>query len=130
MGQGAVRHSDIESQTQTYFSRIEPEMQERFAMSRDLDNARNEMWKGANLDFPDAPVAIRFLPLTPRAPSQRAIRRFVESGYAAVFDDDIDLQERVEVLFANALKSGPPLKSGPDRETLLNSIREQTGKKN
>jgi len=26
-------------------------MQERFAMSRDLDNARNEMWKGANLDF-------------------------------------------------------------------------------
>src|SRR2546425_4579141 len=73
--------------------------------------------------FPDAPVAIRFLPLTPRAPSQRAIGRFVESGYAAVFDDDIELQGRVEVLFANALKSGPPRKSGPDRETLLNSIR-------
>src|SRR3989442_10376827 len=106
-------------------------MQERFAMSRDLDNARNEMWKGANLDFSRRTGCYPLFAVNAagavatRDPEicRKWLRRATFLDRTAVFDDDIELQERVEVLFANALKSGPPPKSGPDRETLLNSIR-------
>ncbi|MBV8845884.1 MAG: hypothetical protein JO307_23995 [Bryobacterales bacterium] len=48
------------------------------------------------------------------------LRRATLLDRLSVFDDDLELQRRVESQFAKLLKSGAPRpEQGPDRETLL-----------
>jgi glycine/D-amino acid oxidase-like deaminating enzyme len=123
--------SDLDAQTRSYFSRIEPEIRERFAMSRDFDDARNEMWKGAKLDFSKrtgcyplfAEIAAAAVAVQDPEVCRKWLRRATFLDRAAAFDDDPELQERVEILFSKMLKSGPPPKTRPDREMLLDCMR-------
>jgi hypothetical protein len=123
--------ANAEAQTHSYFARIEPEARERFVMCRDLDNARNEVWKGVRLDYSTRTgcyplfVAAAAGVVATRDPEvcRKWLRRITFLDGAAVIDDDLELQQRVEVQFAEMRKAGPPPQPGPDRTTLLASLQ-------
>jgi 2-polyprenyl-6-methoxyphenol hydroxylase-like FAD-dependent oxidoreductase len=120
-----------EAQTRSYFARIEPEARERFVMCRDLDNARNEVWKGVKLDFSKRTgcyplfVAAAAGVVATRDPEvcRKWLRRITFLDRAAVIDDDVELQQRVEIQFAEIRKAAPPPQLGPDRGTLLSCLQ-------
>jgi len=123
--------ADRDAQARAYWSRIWPELRERFNASRDLDNARNELWKGTKLDFTRragcyplfALIAGGVVATRDAEVCRKWLRRATLLDRMSIFDDDLALQERVESAFAEILKAGTPPKAGPDRETLLARLR-------
>lgn len=123
-----------EAQTRSYLARVEPEARERFTMCRDLDEARNELWKGARLDFTKASgcyplfVALAAGVVAARDPEvcRKWLRRVTFLDRAAVIDRDLELQHRVEVQFAEIRRAGPRPQPQPDRNVLLASLRTAT----
>jgi hypothetical protein len=123
--------TDAEAQTRSYFARIEPEARERFVMCRDLDNARNEVWKGVRLDYSTPTgcyplfVAAAAGVVATRDPEicRKWLRRITFLDGAEVIDDNLELQRGVEIQFAEIRRAGPPPQPGPDRITLLASLQ-------
>jgi 2-polyprenyl-6-methoxyphenol hydroxylase-like FAD-dependent oxidoreductase len=120
----------MEAVTRSYFARIEPEARERFVMCRDLDEARNELWKGARLDFTKRTgcyplfVALAAGVVAARDPEvcRKWLRRITFLDRAAVIDDDLELQHRIEVQFGEIRKAAPPPQRQPERDALLASL--------
>jgi hypothetical protein len=120
-----------EAHTRSYLARVEPEVRERFIMCRDLDEARNELWKGARLDFTKGSgcyplfVALAAGVVAARDPKvcRKWLRRVTFLDRAAVIDHDLELQHRVEVQFAEIRKAGPQPQQRPSRDVLLASLR-------
>ncbi|MBV9396900.1 MAG: hypothetical protein JO062_02915 [Bryobacterales bacterium] len=120
--------SEPQALVRSYFSRIWPEICERYLSCRDLDNARDQAWNGAKLDFSRptgcypmfVAVAGGAVSLQDGEVCRKWLRRATLLDRLSVFDDDLELQRRVESQFAKLLKSGAPRpEQGPDRETLL-----------
>ena len=116
----------------SYLARITPEIRERFDMSRTLDDARNEMWKGVKLDFTKPSgcypmfVAIAAGTVALRDPEvcRKWLRRITMLDRSSVLDNDVNLQQRIETSFASMMKAAPPAKPGPDRQTFLATVRD------
>ncbi len=118
-----------------YFARVRPEAEARFAVALAVDDARNRRWAGESLDFTRrtgcyplfafaaAPIAA----LSDGEIFRRTARRYGFLDLPSAFDDDIELQERVERIVAERFAAGPPPAAGPPRDELLARMREAAG---
>ncbi|MEP6776232.1 MAG: FAD-dependent oxidoreductase [Chloroflexota bacterium] len=122
---------DPEKQVRAYFASTMPETAERFALARDTDNARAQVWQGEKLDptrrsgsFPLF-MLVAASAVGARDPEvfRKATRRTGFLDRTAIFDDDVELQERVERLFAEIMVGAPRMPVGPSRDALLDLIR-------
>jgi hypothetical protein len=116
-----------DKQARAYFAATMPEVAERFALARDTDNARAQVWQGERLDptrrsgsFPLF-MLVAASAVGARDPEvfRKATRRAGFLDRTAIFDDDVELQERVERLFAEMMVGSPRVPVGPGRDALL-----------
>lgn len=123
----ATHPGDPEKQARTYYAATMPEAAERFLLARDTDNARAQAWQGERLDLTRRSGSFPlFMLIAASAAAMRdpdvfrkATRRSGFLDRTAIFDDDVELQERVEYLFAEMMAGAPRVPVGPGRDALL-----------
>ncbi len=126
----AAHPDEPADQVSAYFAATQPEAAERFALARDTLNARTRVWRGEKLDptkrsgsFPlFMLVATSVVAMRDPEVFSKSRRRFGFLDRTGVFDNDIELQERVERLFAEMMAAGPRPPVGPSRSALLAQI--------
>lgn len=113
-----------------YFTSTLPEVAERYALARDTDNARMRVWQGEKLDATKRTgsyplfMVVAASTVATRDPEVflKVMRRVGLLDSTAVFDNNIQLQERVERRFAEMIAASPPPPTGPTRDALLAQI--------
>ena len=96
-------------------------------MARDFSDARVQMWHGERLDITKPTgsyplfmlVAAGTVAMLDPDVFRKATRRGGFLDRTSVFDDDVELQERVAVRFAEMSTAGPRPPAGPSRDALL-----------
>ncbi len=110
-----------------YFAATFPEAAERYAVTRDAGNAGIQMWRGERLDITKRTGSYSLFMLFATGAVamfdpdvfRKATRRAGFLDRTSVFDDDVELQERVAVLFDKMIATGPRPPAGPSRDALL-----------
>ncbi len=110
-----------------YFAATLPEAAERYAMVTAANNDRARLWQGEKFDLASRSSSYPlFVILTAAAVATRdpevfrkVLRRAGLLDRTAEFDDDIELQELVERIFAEMAAEGPRPQIGPTRDALL-----------
>ena len=118
--------SDAADLAELYRSTVRDEARERYALACDTDDARARRWAGEPLDIgrrTGCYPLFSFAAAIAAAPHddhvlRRTAGRLGLLERTVVFDDDADLHERVESIFAR-LMSDPPPPAGPPRDELI-----------
>ncbi|MBF6612782.1 MAG: FAD-dependent monooxygenase [Chloroflexi bacterium] len=111
----------------SYFAATFPEAAERFALARDSDNDRTRMWQGEKLDVTKRTgsyplfMLIATAAVAMRDPEvfRKTTRRGGFLDRTGVFDDDFEMQERVERIFTEMMSAGPRPSAGPTRDAMV-----------
>ena len=119
----AAGDGDVEALGARYRADVGPEARERYALACETDTDRARRWAGEQLDIGrrDGSYALfAFAAALATAPHddlilRRTVRRIGLLDRTATFDQDAELQERIETIFAGL--SAPA--SGPPREEML-----------
>jgi 2-polyprenyl-6-methoxyphenol hydroxylase-like FAD-dependent oxidoreductase len=126
LGRAAADASGIEELADRYRRGVTPEALERYELACDTDRARTRRWNGESLDVSRRDGCyplFAFAAALAVAPHddlvlRRTIRRIGLLDRTEVFDQDDQLHERIETVFAALMnRSSPP--PGPPREELL-----------
>jgi flavin-dependent dehydrogenase len=131
LGRAAVETDDVDELAERYRAEVAPEARERYALACDTDDARTRRWNGEFLDIgrrDGCYPLFAFAAALAAAPQddvvlRRTIRRIGLLDRTAVFDQDEQLHERIETIFA-ALTADSPPPAGPPRDELLARITE------
>jgi flavin-dependent dehydrogenase len=126
----AARETDnVDELAERYRTEVTSEARERYALACDTDDARTRRWNGEAVDMSRRdgcyPLFASAAALA-AAPHddlvlRRTIRRIGLLDRTAVFDEDGQLHERIETIFAALVAASPP-PAGPPREELLARI--------
>jgi hypothetical protein len=122
-----VETEDIMGVARAYYGAVLPEATERYALARDTDAERNRLWQGELLDFTRRTgshplfmvIATGAAALRDADIFRKTFRRIGFLDRTSAFNDDVELQERVERIFTEMLAAGPPPPMGPARSELL-----------
>ncbi|WP_112272618.1 FAD-binding protein [Lentzea terrae] len=126
LANASARHTTPEDLTEAYLADVGPEARERHAAAVKTDAARTEAWSGTPVDvsrrdgcyplfaFGTALAAAPHDDLVLR----RTVRRIGLLDRTEVFDDDSDLHDRIERIWAGLSRT----RSGPPRGDLLEAI--------
>lgn len=109
-----------------YYAAVGDEARERYEVACATDDARARRWAGEPLDMSrrDGSYPLfSFAAAIAAAPHddlvlRRTVRRIGLLDRTAVFDDDAEVHDRIEMIFAG-LMSDPPPPAGPPRDELL-----------
>jgi 2-polyprenyl-6-methoxyphenol hydroxylase-like FAD-dependent oxidoreductase len=131
LGRAAAATDDVDELAEEYRAEVAPEARERYALACDTDEARTRRWTGESLDISRRDGCyplFAFAAALAAAPQddvvlRRTIRRIGLLDRTAVFDQDEQLHERIETIFA-ALTADSRLPAGPPRDELLARITE------
>ena len=126
LGRAARETDDVDELTERYRTDVTAEARERYALACDTDHARTRRWNGENVDMSRRDGCyplFAFAAALAAAPHddlvlRRTIRRIGLLDRTAVFDEDVQLHERIETIFTALVASSPP-PAGPPREELL-----------
>ena len=126
---GAARETDVDELTERYRTEVTSEARERYALACDTDDARTRRWNGEAVDMSRRDGCyplFAFAAALAAAPHddlvlRRTIRRIGLLDRTAVFDEDGQLHQRIETIYAALAASSPP-PAGPAREELLARI--------
>jgi 2-polyprenyl-6-methoxyphenol hydroxylase-like FAD-dependent oxidoreductase len=118
--------TDADSVVELYRSLVTDEAQERYTLACETDSARARRWSGEPLEIGRADGCyplFAFAAAIAAAPYddlvlRRTVRRMGLLDRTSVFDDDIEVQKRIETIFASLI-ADPPAPPGPPREELL-----------
>jgi hypothetical protein len=118
--------SSLEDVPEAYLRTVEPEAVERFVLATECDQARGRWWRGEPVDFFHRSGALQLFLLAAGGATalgdpdifRAHVRRLGFLDRTAVLDDDDDLQQRMELRFAELRASRPP-PAGPTRDELL-----------
>jgi hypothetical protein len=120
---------DVDAVVERYREDVAPEARERHELSCEIDAARTARWNGEPVDvtrrdgcYPLFAFATA-LAASPQDDHvlRRTIRRIGLLDRTSVFDDDAELHDRIETIFAR-LMTTPPAPAGPSRDELLARI--------
>ncbi|HEV2785925.1 MAG TPA: FAD-dependent oxidoreductase [Solirubrobacteraceae bacterium] len=126
LARAASAHADADAIVDAFLDDVRPEARERYAFACETDAARVRAWRGERLEvgrrdgcyplfaFAAALAAAPYDDLVLR----RAIGRIGLLDRLSSFDDDPELHDRIERIFAE-LMADPPAPPGPPREELL-----------
>jgi 2-polyprenyl-6-methoxyphenol hydroxylase-like FAD-dependent oxidoreductase len=126
LAQAAAEAPDAAAVAQRYRAAVTPEARERYRLACDIDDARSRRWAGEPLELgrrDGCYPLFAFAAALAAAPHddlvlRRTIGRIGLLDRTAVFDDDADLHDRIESLFASIMRR-PPAPAGPPRDELL-----------
>lgn len=119
-------HTDVLDASCAYAAATMPAVRERYAFATALDAQRHRMWLGEPVDFtrPDGDYALFSLvaggvaAMVDPEVFRMHVRRIGLLDSTAVLDDDVELQRRMEALFAT-MAAAPRPAPGPTRDELL-----------
>jgi 2-polyprenyl-6-methoxyphenol hydroxylase-like FAD-dependent oxidoreductase len=126
LGHAAAGTGDGDDVVARYREEVTPEALERYDLACEIDEARTRRWRGEALDPTRRDGCYPLFSFTAALAAashddqvlRRTIRRIGLLDRTAVFDDDVQLHERIEGILA-AGPSGPLSPSGPPRDELL-----------
>jgi flavin-dependent dehydrogenase len=126
LGRVLAGTTDVDELAERYRAEVTPEARERYALACDTDDARGRHWGGEALDSSHRAGCyplFAFASALAAAPHddlvlRRTIRRIGLLDRTAVFDEDDELHERIESIFAT-LAAETPAPAGPPRDELL-----------
>jgi 2-polyprenyl-6-methoxyphenol hydroxylase-like FAD-dependent oxidoreductase len=126
LANASARHTTPEDLTEAYLADVGPEARERHAAAVKTDAARTEAWSGAPVDVSRRDGCyplFAFGTALAAAPHddhvlRRTVRRIGLLDRTEVFDDDSDLHDRIERIWAGLTRTRP----GPPRDELLHII--------
>jgi hypothetical protein len=111
---------------------VRPQMEERFSYASALDSQRSRLWAGERVDFArrDGGAYALFTAVAGMSAAlvdgdvfRAVVRRYTLLDPLSPLDQNIQLQERIERIFAGLLSQGRP-KPGPSRDELLSVIQQ------
>lgn len=119
--------SDVAEAALAYFAATTGEAEERFQLACETDAARLRAWRGEAVDalsrtacYPlFVMMAAGVLSRVDGEIARRLARRMSFLDRTGVFDNDLELQQRIEALLPEAIKAHPLPAAGPGREELL-----------
>ena len=126
LAEAATAAADPDSVVEQYAALVRDEAGERYALACEMDAARARRWSGEPLDigrrdgcFP----LFSFAAAIAAAPHddlvlRRTVRRMGLLDRTSVFDEDVEVQARIEAIFAK-LMSTAPSSPGPPRDELV-----------
>jgi flavin-dependent dehydrogenase len=126
LGDAGTNHTTPEDLTEAYLADVGPEARERHAFAIETDAARTEAWSGAPVDVSRRdgcyPLFAFGSALATAPHDDHVLRRTVGRvgllDRTAVFDEDHDLHDRIERIWAGLTRTRP----GPPRNELLRTI--------
>jgi 2-polyprenyl-6-methoxyphenol hydroxylase-like FAD-dependent oxidoreductase len=126
LARAAEHGPDVDALAESYRAAVTPEAQERYRLVCDTDEARARHWAGEPLDMgrrDGCYPLFSFAAAIAAAPHddhvlRRTIGRIGLLEPVATFDDDTELHDRIETIFAD-LTATPPPPLGPPRDELL-----------
>jgi 2-polyprenyl-6-methoxyphenol hydroxylase-like FAD-dependent oxidoreductase len=129
LGHAAGDASDAGELAERYRAEVTPEARERYSLACETDDARTRHWNGEALDMSrhdGCYPLFAFAAALAAAPRddlvlRRTIRRIGLLDRTAVFDEDEQLHDRIETIFAAVTADSPPA-AGPPRDELLARI--------
>ena len=134
LGNASRETSDVDELAERYRAQVTPEARERYALACATDDARARRWNGEPLDISRRDGCyplFAFAAALAAAPHddlvlRRTIRRIGLLERTAVFDEDEQLHERIETVFASVVADSPP-RAGPPRDELLARMTAAAG---
>jgi 2-polyprenyl-6-methoxyphenol hydroxylase-like FAD-dependent oxidoreductase len=125
-----AEHVDRDAAVRAYHRAVEPEAPERFRLACDGDEARWRLWRGEPVDFAHRSGAYQLFVLAAGGAAafldpevfRAVVRRNGFLDRTAVLDENVELQERIEVLFGE-LRAQPRPAAGPARDELQRVTR-------
>lgn len=122
---------DVDAVVEHYRTAVAPEARERHALACAMDDTRARRWSGEPLDIgrrDGCYPLFSFAAALAAAPHddlvlRRTVGRIGLLDRTAVFDDDADLHDRIETIFAGLMASSPP-PAGPPRDELLARVAD------
>lgn len=133
LARAAGHGPEVDPVVARYYDEVVSEADERHRVACEIDEARSGRWSGEPIDpstrdgnyplfaFSTALAASRQDDLVLR----RTIRRIGLLDRTHVFDEDADLHDRIETIFARLMETPPPA-PGPSRNALIAAIASQT----
>lgn len=113
---------------------VRPDMVERYAFAKDLDNLRARRWSGETFDIAHRdggayPLFIMAAGMAAALVDPEVFRRSIRRNYflesLESVDRDVEIQERIERIFGELLAAPRP-RPGPERDELLEAMRSAT----
>lgn len=119
------RHADVDDAVADYASATAPALRERYEFATALDAQRLRQWLGDPVDFAHpagdyalfSMAAAGAVAMVDPDVFRVFVRRIGLLDSTSVLDDDLDLQRRIEALFAE-LMAKPRPRGGPTREEM------------
>ena len=129
LAEAAAATTDVDSIPENYRSLVTDEARERYALSCETDDARARRWAGDPVDIgrrDGCYPLFAFAAAIAAAPHddlvlRRTVRRMGLLDRTSVFDDDTEVQQRIETIYRR-LMSSSPASPGPPRDELLSSL--------
>ena len=129
LAHAAAEAPDAAAVAERYRAAVSPEAQERYRVACDTDDARSRRWAGEPLELgrrDGCYPLFAFAAALAAAPHddlvlRRTIGRIGLLDRTAVFDDDAELHDRIEAIFASMMRQ-PPAPIGPPRDELLTRL--------
>jgi hypothetical protein len=123
---GLREHVDLGDALAGYLAATGPALRERYELASALDDQRHRLWLGEPIDVAhrDGDYALFSMAAAGAAATMDAeifrvfVRRIGLLDSTLVLDRDVELQKRIEVLFAQLLTVPRPA-SGPSRDDML-----------
>jgi 2-polyprenyl-6-methoxyphenol hydroxylase-like FAD-dependent oxidoreductase len=122
---------DVEAAVLSFDAALRPSLAERFRLATAVDGLRQRMWSGEPIDFarhdgdayPLFPIAAGgAAALVDDEVFRAVVRRNYFLDRLSVLDDDIEMQQRIERLFAE-LRAVPRPRPGPSRDDLIAAMQ-------
>jgi 2-polyprenyl-6-methoxyphenol hydroxylase-like FAD-dependent oxidoreductase len=129
LAEAATATTDADAVAEHYRSLVADEAHERYVLACETDAARAERWSGERLEIgrrDGSYPLFAFAAAIAAAPHddlvlRRTVRRMGLLDRTSVFDDDLEVQDRVEAIFER-LAERPPPAPGPPRDELLRML--------
>jgi 2-polyprenyl-6-methoxyphenol hydroxylase-like FAD-dependent oxidoreductase len=129
LAEAATATTDPDSVPGRYSSLVAEEARERYALVCDTDEARARRWSGEPMEIgrrDGCYPLFSFAAAIAAAPHddlvlRRTVRRMGLLDRTSVFDDDPEVQRRIETIYGR-LMSSPPGPPGPPRDELLSVL--------
>jgi len=120
------QHNDSEDAISAYVTAVSPGLRERYDYLTAMDEQRLRMWMGDAIDFANRDGAYALFSLQAAGAAAMRdpdvfrvfVRRIGLLDSTRVLDSDLELQRRIEILFAELLAAKRP-PAGPTREDML-----------
>jgi 2-polyprenyl-6-methoxyphenol hydroxylase-like FAD-dependent oxidoreductase len=133
LAEAAAAGPDASAVAERYRRAVAEEATERYVLACDTDDARARRWAGEPLDIgrrDSCYPLFSFAAALASAPHddhvlRRTLGRLGLLDRTAVFDEDTELHDRIETIFAELMKDPPP-PVGPPRDELLTMLSTGT----